>query len=80
METIFILNLSQETFFRYTKNNVLDLEYNKILSELVTKPEEILLKTTTDLSHWDRKDKIIFVPKHLMGYVEKKYGEIMRVF
>jgi hypothetical protein len=76
METILVLNLTQETFFRYTKKNSEDKGYNKILLEFLTPPKETLLKDTEGLSHWERGDKIVFVPKKLIEYVEKKYGEI----
>jgi hypothetical protein len=80
METILVLNLTQETFFRYTKKNSEDNGYNKILLEFLTPPKENLLQDTVGLSHWERRDKIVFVPKKLIEYVEKKYGEINKEF
>jgi len=76
METIFVLNLTQQSFFRYTKENNEDKGYNKTLLGLITPPKKNLLEDNVGLSHWERKDKIVFVPKHLMEYVERKYGEI----
>jgi hypothetical protein len=78
METIAVLNLTQETFFCYTKKNTEDKGYNKILLEFLTPPKENLLQDTLGLSHWERGDKIVFVPKKLIKYVEKKYGEIYK--
>jgi len=75
METIFILNLTQSSFFRYNKKNTTDVGYNKFLLELVTPPEDNILGTQ-NLSHWGKEDKIIFVPNHLLEYVNKRYNEL----
>lgn len=69
METLFIFNANQNSFFRYRKQNKNDLGYNKILLELITPYQE-------PLSHWSREDKIILVPPHLHTYVEKIYNEL----
>ena len=76
METIFILNVTQQSFFRYTKENNEDKGYNKILLGLITPPKNNILEDNIGLAHWGRGDKIVFVPKKLIPYVEKKYGEI----
>jgi hypothetical protein len=76
METIFILNLTQETFFRYTKKNNEDKGYNKKLLDLITPPKKNILEDNEGLSNWERGDKIVFVPEKLMQFVERNYGEI----
>jgi hypothetical protein len=65
METIFIVNLTQSSFFRYKKKNENDDGYNKILLELVTPWPEI--------SHWSREDKIIIAPKHIPSSFFDRY-------
>lgn len=69
-QQIMILNLTQSTFFRYYKESNDDKGYNRTLRDLTTphKPGA--------LSHWDKHDKIVFVPEHLYGYVNKTYGEL----
>jgi hypothetical protein len=81
-ETIYILNITQGEFFRYTKKNITDLGYNSILRELLSKSAINILKNedVEDLSRWDPADKIIFVPKHLFKHVEKNYGEIISIY
>ena len=78
-ETIFVLNVTQGEFFRYTKESVTDLGYNRIIKELLSKNAVNILKDedVADLSRWDPADKIVFVPKHLFEHVEKNYGEIL---
>lgn len=66
---IFIVNLTTQSFFRYSMENETDKGYNTILLELLTPDEE-------EYSHWIREDKIVFCPKHLYNYVEKHYGEL----
>jgi hypothetical protein len=75
METIFVLNLSQGNFFRYTKKNNEDKGYNRIILEFTTPQKKNLIEETVGLSYWEKTDKIVFVPKHLMDYTEKKYME-----
>jgi hypothetical protein len=70
METIFIVNNNQQSFFRYTKTDNNDTKYNKILLELLTPPKK------GGLSHWSRTDKIIFAPHTVHGYLEKTYNEL----
>ncbi len=69
METLFIVNVDQQSFFRYKKQQELDSGYNKILSELLT-------SCSSNISHWSRDDKIILAPPHLFGYLEKSYNEL----
>lgn len=63
-----ILNLNQGNFFRY---NGSDVEYKTKMLILITPPKGY------KNGHWDRKDKIIIVPKHLYNYVAIQYGEII---
>jgi len=82
LEIVFILNLTQGEFFRYTRDNKEDNGYNKILSGLITPPKKKLLGEEEDdpVSYWAKTDKIVFVPRRLMCHVEKNYGEINRNF
>jgi hypothetical protein len=72
METTFIVNVHQQSFFRYAKKATNDTEYNKILLELLTPP-----KKGGKSSHWSRKDKIIFAPHTMHCYLEKTYNELI---
>ena len=73
METIFIVNINENSFFRYTKKNETDLGYKKIVLELLTPPHE-----KTKDSHWLRTDKIVFAPqkKEIYHYLERYYNEL----
>jgi hypothetical protein len=72
---IFILNLTQEVYFRYTLQYPEDTGFKRVLKELLTPPSE-----KENWSNWLKSDRIVFVPVHLMPYVEMHYGEIMRDF
>lgn len=80
LEIVFILNLTQGEFFRYTRENKEDNGYNKIISDLITPPKIGVLEENDPFSYWAKTDKIVFVPKHLMDHVERNYGEINRTF
>ena len=67
---IIIVNLTVNSFFRYSIKNEIDKGYNTKLLELLTPPDK------DKNSHWSRQDKIVFCPKHLYNYVEQNYGEI----
>jgi len=71
METIFIVNVDAQSFFRYEKQNEKDVGYNKILSKLLTPP------IGETISHWLKTYKIVFSPNHLKSYVEKHYNELL---
>lgn len=71
METIYIVNITTFSFFRYNKKNENDCEFNKILLKLLTPPNKNLI-----YSHWNRNDKIVFAPKHLHNYIERIYSEL----
>jgi hypothetical protein len=73
MPVLFILNLTQGSFFRYQQLSEDDTNYNKILLQLLTPPKK------SGLSHWDRKDHIIFVPPHLYDHVNKFYNELYNI-
>jgi hypothetical protein len=68
---LLIVNLTTESFFRYSIKNNTDIGYNKILLELLTPPDKI-----STYSHWSREDNIKICPKHLHNYIEKKYNEL----
>jgi hypothetical protein len=70
METILIVNITQSAFFRYSKKQESDTNYNKILLELLTPPPDTLL------SHWDRRDRIVFAPINTHEYVERNFCEL----
>ena len=67
---VFIVNLTTQSFIRYSMKNETDKGYNKKLLELLT-PED-----KGSYSHWFRSDKIVFCPKNLYHYVEKNYNEL----
>ncbi len=71
MELIFIVNVSQQSFFRYYKKNEIDTKYTKILSELLSPPDK-----KTKYSHWSKEDKIVFCPTHLQEYINRIYNEL----
>lgn len=79
MSLIFILNLTQGSFFRYQQASEDDTNYNKILLQLLRPAKTPILKGDKGLSHWDRSDKIIFVPQHLYEHVNKFYNELHNV-
>jgi hypothetical protein len=62
--------MTQGNFFAYKKTDADDNGYLKIVKMLTTPNKN------SDLSHWEKDDKIIFVPKHINSYVEKNYGEL----
>lgn len=67
---LFIVNLTTQSFFRYSMENENDKGYNKKLLELLTPDDK------ENYSHWFREDKIVFCPKKLCKYVEQNYSEI----
>jgi hypothetical protein len=67
---IFIVNLTAQSFFRFSMQNETDEGYNQKLLELLTVPEGEIA------SHWAASDKIVFCPSHLHPFVEIIYGEI----
>ena len=69
METIFIANVTRSTFFRYEKENESDTGYKKLLLDLLTPQKD-------NISHWDRKDKIVLAPKKTFKYLERYYNEL----
>lgn len=71
METIYIVNVNEHSFFRYNKKNENDNGYNKFLKQLLTPPDK-----TNNYSHWNRNDKIVFGSEHLKKYLEKTYNEL----
>jgi hypothetical protein len=74
METIFVVNVTQTAFFRYSRS---DGGYNKLLLELLTpQPSDENSDEETCLSHWSRKDKIVIAPKHMHDYIERTYNEL----
>ncbi len=72
MEQLLILNLNQNSFFRYIKKSDDDTGYKTVLKSLVNKSGK------ETLSHWSKEDKIVFVPqkKELYEYVNKNYNEL----
>lgn len=72
MEEIFIVNITERSFFRSYKKDENDLSYKRFLLDLLTIPEG------DSHSHWSRSDKIVICPKHIHKYVEMTYGEIYK--
>ena len=70
-EEVFIVNLNEKSFFRYSKKDETDSVYNKLLLNLLTPPN-----VNTKISHWMITDKIVFAPKHLHKYIEQTYNEL----
>lgn len=68
---MFIVNLTTNSFFRYSMQNQTDKGYNKLLLQLLTPPTK-----NDTVSHWSRNDKIVFCPKHLENFVQQNYSEI----
>jgi hypothetical protein len=66
---LYILNMTEGNFFSYEKKKCFDKGYMKVVKSL--------MKENVDgFSHWNREDKIIFVPDHLRDYVSKSYGKL----
>jgi len=66
METIYIVNITESSFFRYNKKNENDDGYKKILLDLVTPPPISIFTTIkSSNSHWSREDKIVIAPPHI---------------
>jgi len=63
-----ILNMTQGTFILV--HGIKTSEYKYKVGELLTPAEH------NSESHWDKRDKIVLVPKHLHNYVEKNYGQL----
>lgn len=71
METIFIVNNTEHSFFRYEKKHDNDFGYNKLLLELLTPPDK-----KSPISHWAKTDNIVIVKQHFKMYLERIYNEL----
>jgi len=71
METIFVVNMDERAFFRYTKKSETDKGYNKIMLKLLTPPKN------TSESHWKKEDKIVVAPENTHNYLERLYNELI---
>jgi hypothetical protein len=65
MEIILVVNINQQAFFESSKDT-----YEHKLKELLTP------YGSNKLSHWSRKDKIVFCPTSLENFVKKNYNEL----
>ena len=70
-DVMYIVNVTEKSFFKYAKSNEADVGYNKILLELLTPPHP-----SDKYSHWSRADNIVIAPEHLYQYVEMQYNEL----
>jgi hypothetical protein len=71
METIFIVNITEYSFFRYEKKDENDFGYNKLLLELLTPPDK-----KSPISHWAKTDKIVIAKQYFKIYLERIYNEL----
>ena len=71
METIFIVNLTEYSFFRYEKKDENDFGYNKLLLELLTPPDK-----ESPISHWAKTETIVIAKQHFKIYLERIYNEL----
>jgi hypothetical protein len=70
MERIYIVNITTTSFFKYDPQHETDNGYINILLDLFTPP-------VNDVhSHWNRLDKIVFCPPHLVEHIHKNYNEL----
>ena len=80
METIYIVNITEKSFFKYIQNDTNDIKYKKKLLELLTPPKIYSSMFDTfirsEYSHWNRSDHIVIAPENLHEYLEKTYNEL----
>ena len=75
-EIIFLVNVTEKSFFRYSKKNKTDEGYNKLLLELLTPPINVKTGKKTTISHWNRTDQIVIAPYRFHYYLERTYNEL----
>ena len=75
-EMIFVVNVTEKSFFGYLKKNKTDEGYNKLLLELITPPINEKTGKKTTISHWNRTDKIVIAPYRFHYYLERMYNEL----